>query len=872
MRLLKWLRKLLNRHKAEEGKASPDIAQAEQLRAEFKARYHSFQLLLTANNKALEIMAEMEEALRGERPLGMSFIRSRSTRVATNVFQMLKSLNELATGKYDALYDKFVEIQDRVTPYLTPVLPTEKGAWVVPLGGLDRGQADQVGYKMASLGELSKRLNFTIPNGFVITAQAYRQFMEHRQLATEIEELVISADPKNMEAWHEVCKAVQTMIEAAPMPDGLGAVITRAYSQLESEEGRGVRVAMRSSALGEDTPGISFAGQYATEFNIYGTSILESYKRIVASKYQPQALTYRLNHGIRDDSIAMCVGCMPIVDSIAGGVAYSANPMNPKESAVIIQSVWGLPKPVADGSVASDLFVVAREPEPKIVRKTISVKDRAFIRVDDDYKMAPVDEGAGEPSLTDEQTLELARLALEIESYFGKPQDIEWALKPDGSFVLLQTRPLHQVAREPTKAPEETNELESHELIVTGGTTASPGVGAGKVFVARKEADILRFPAGSVLVVAQALPYWATVLDRASAVVTEQGSLVGHLASVAREFKVPAIFGIWGVTERLETSREVTVDAGGRRIYDGRVATLSETSRAPASYLTDSPVYKQLKGASAHIIPLRLLDPDSPDFKPQKCSTFHDITRFCHEKAVREMFQFGTDRSFPERAARQLHVEVPMQFWVIDLDDGFAEGTPLGQFIKLPQITSVPMLALWRGMTAIPWSGPPPVDTKGFMSVLVESATDPSLDPSMRQKFAARNYFMVSKNFCSLQSRFGYHFSTLEALVSERASENYVSFQFKGGAASIARRSHRAQLVAEIMEEYGFRTDLEEDCTRARLEGYDQAHMEKRLEIVGYLIIHTRQLDMVMANTAAINAQKERMHSDLEKIVTQGTH
>jgi pyruvate,water dikinase len=375
-----------------------------------------------------------------------------------------------------------------------------------------------------------------------------------------------------------------------------------------------------------------------------------------------------------------------------------------------------------------------------------------------------------------------------------------------------------------------------------------------------------------VLVAAQALPYWASVLDRASAVVTEQGSLVGHLATVAREFKVPAIFSIRGVTNKLAGHGEITVDADSRRIYDGRVENLTERPRTTDAHLADSPVHKMLKGAADHIVPLRLLDPDSPDFRPRNCTTFHDITRFCHEKAVREMFRFGTDHSFPERAARQLHVDVPMQFWVIDLDDGFAEATPFGRFVELPQIASVPMLALWRGMTAIPWSGPPPVDTRGFMSVLAESTSDPSLDPSMRQKFTARNYFMISSNFCSLQSRFGYHFSTLEALVSERESENYVSFQFKGGAASIDRRVHRARLVAEILEKYGFRTDVEEDCTRARLEGYGRGHMEKRLEIVGYLIIHTRQLDMVMASTAAMNTQKQRMREDLEKIVDQTIH
>jgi pyruvate,water dikinase len=158
------------------------------------------------------------------------------------------------------------------------------------------------------------------------------------------------------------------------------------------------------------------------------------------------------------------------------------------------------------------------------------------------------------------------------------------------------------------------------------------------------------------------------------------------------------------------------------------------------------------------------------------------------------------------------------------------------------------------------------------MSVLAESSSDPTLDPTMRQKFGARNYFMISRNFCSLQSRFGYHFCTVEALVSDRASENYISFQFKGGAANLQRRVHRARLVTEVLEEYGFRCELEEDCTRARLEGYDQVFMEMRLEILGHLILHTRQLDMVMNSPVSISNQKQRLTADIESVLSRKVH
>ena len=845
-----------------------EAEEIEALRNDFKARYHHFKLLLSANNKALDIMSEMEETLRGNQPFGMSHVRAMCTMISANVWQIVTHLNELAPDKYSVLYKRFKEIQEKINLSLKAKPHPKEGRMALALGEVDKDMADLVGSKMANLGEIANLANLKVSSGFVITARGYERFMEYNDLQEEINRCIQKTDREHIDQIYGLSATIQQLIINSPIPEELAEAISEHYRMLEQKEGKGVTVALRSSALGEDFAETSFAGQYRSALNISSENIHQVYKEIIASKYALQAIIYRFNRGIRDEDVAMCVGCMSMVDAVSGGVAYSRNPVNIRDNDVVINAVWGLPKTVVDGSAASDLFVISRGNPMQITQKEIPVKEQKFICYPDEgvCRMDMTGDKGRLASLEDSQALEISLLATRLEDYYDMPQDIEWAIQEDGSIVILQCRPLKQTTTDKRDERRFEGGKDLPPIVSKTGLTASPGIGAGPVFIVKKDMDVLRFPKGAVLVTAQALPRWATVLSRATAVVTEQGSTAGHLANVSREFGVPALFGVKGVLDKLQNGQIITVDADGMKIYKERVDALLDLQTTPRNLMEGSPIFEALKGAAQHIVPLYFLDPASPKFKPSYCRTFHDITRYCHEKVVEEMFHFGKEHHFPERSSKQLFCDVPMQWWVLNLDDGFIDEIK-GKYVRLENIVSIPMLALWDGIAAIPWEGPPALDGKGFMSVMFEATTNPALTTGMKSQYANRNYFMISKNYCSLTSRLGFHFSTVEALVSERHPENYIIFQFKGGAANYQRRLKRVLFVKDILEKYGFTVALREDNIIARLEDQEMEFMKGRLKILGYLTIHTRQIDMIMSKNASVTYYRSKIDDDIKRIL-----
>jgi len=846
-----------------------ESAEVDALRLTFKSRFHSFKLLLAANSRILEAMADMERALQGNESFSMAFVQARCTSISVNVFRMITDMENIAPGKYTALRESFVAIQRQIDALLGQKKQLTDKRLVIPLTGVSSDMTDMVGGKMANLGDVKNKLNMKVPDGFVITAAAHEVFMTADGLQKEIDRLFQVAGSDEDRNLDLVSSQIRQQIMSAEVPESIYLAVVDAYTQMKLQNGgQEIRMAVRSSAHGEDAENSSFAGQYRSELNVGFSQFFYYYKQVMASKYSVQAIAYKLNRGFRDEDIAMCVGCLAMVDAIAGGVIYTRNPLDTRDDAIYINSTWGLPKAVVDGNDLCDLFVVSRDDALTIQRREVREKGYQIVCYEDEgcIRTETTDGRGNLPSLTDEQVQMLADHAVRIEQYYEMPQDIEWAIDASGNISILQSRPLQQME---SLLPGENLNLQQFEssLLIEGGINASPGVACSTVFKVAKKVDILQFPDGAVLVVEQALPTWAPLVARSAAVISEQGGFAGHLANVAREFGIPALFGVSGAMALVNNGETVTVAADLGRVYRGGIAPLLEWKRPEPKLMMGSPVYESLREVSRHIVHLHLLDPESRDFVPQNCQTFHDITRFIHEKSVQEMFSFGKDHSFSERSSKQLHYKVPMNWWILNLDDGFTHEIN-GKYVKLEDIASIPMLAFWEGFAAIPWDGPPAMDGAGMTSIFFKSTMNPALVPGLRSKYADRNYFMVSKNYATLSSRLGYHFSTMEAMVSERSEENYLGFKFKGGAADFERCMGRIQFIKEILERYGFRAVVNADNLDARIEGHDMDFMYSRLKILGYLTLHTRQLDMIMGNSGLVSHYMAKLTKDIDSLLS----
>ena len=442
-----------------------------------------------------------------------------------------------------------------------------------------------------------------------------------------------------------------------------------------------------------------------------------------------------------------------MVDSVASGVMYSRDPLNLMADHIIITAVWGLGPYAVDGTISPDNFLVAKDPDLTLLESRLANKPvQLTVAPEGGLRELPVPpERRDQPCLSPEQIKTLAGYALRLEEHYQCPQDMEWALDGAGRLLILQTRPLH-LETLAQAGPRSTPRLDAYPLLLEGGEAAYPGVGCGPAYLVHRDEDLVNFPEGAVLVAKHSSPKLVLVMPKAQAIVTDAGSVAGHMAAVAREFAIPTLLDTKVATSAIPPGMEITVDAYGGRVYQGPVPELLALRQTRKPHMLDTPVYQTLRKVADQVVPLHLLDPKAPDFAPRSCRSLNDLGRLVHEYSYNEMFQISDLAADRGAGALKLAAPIPLDLYIIDLGGGLIGAAPGARQVTQEMIASGPLKALLQGMVHedLRAMEPRPVEFSGLLAVMREQML---ATPQLEERFGERSYAIISDKYLNFSSR-----------------------------------------------------------------------------------------------------------------------
>ena len=448
-----------------------------------------------------------------------------------------------------------------------------------------------VGGKNASLGEMYRNLSpqgVSVPNGFAITADAYRYVLEASGSWQLLRQTLEGLRADDMEDLARRGKRAREIVFGSRIPADLEAQIIAAYRELRQQYGETLSVAVRSSATAEDLPTASFAGQQETYLNVQGESaLLDACRRCFASLFTDRAIHYRIDQGFDHFKVALSIGVMKMVraDLGASGILSTLDTETGFRDVVLISAAFGLGENIVQGALQPDEYMVFKptfeQGQRTVLRRSLGSKKIKMVYGETGTRNIPTPEVDSKRfCLSDEDVCTLAEYALKIERHYsGKaghslPMDIEWV--KDGSdqqLYIVQARPETAASNRRVGLLEEFR-LQGTARVLTTGRAVGSRVGSGNVRVIPDASRIAEFRPGEVLVTDTTTPDWEPVMKTAAAIVTNRGGRTCHAAIVAREFGIPAVIGCENATETLINGQAVTVscaegDAG--KVYDGRL-------------------------------------------------------------------------------------------------------------------------------------------------------------------------------------------------------------------------------------------------------------------------------------------------------------
>lgn len=452
-----------------------------------------------------------------------------------------------------------------------------------------------VGGKGANLGEMVYA-KIPVPNGFVVTANAYYTFLEKTSLKHKILTELSGLDVEDSKKLQAASARIKTAILASEFSSDLEQQIKTYYHELCGEYDR--YVAVRSSATAEDLPDASFAGQQETYLNIKGwKSVATHVLKCWASLFEARAIFYRQTNNYSHLKVGIAVPVQLMVQSDYSGIMFTVNPLTNNTDEVSIETAFGLGQPVVSGEVTPDQYIVNKK-TGKIVSRYISKQTwqltlNGKTPISKKYQQVQ--------KISNKLIVELAEVGMRIEDHYKRPQDIEYGIE-DGKIYIVQSRPVTTLNQSSKEHLEVDQGRMSKPLLE--GLAASPGVGVGKVVIVKKPSDISFVKEGDVLVAEMTNPDYVPAMKRASAIVTSLGGRTSHAAIVSRELGIPAVVGTSYATKILKVGELITVDGAEGKVYEGDISIKKEDAK---------PKYDASKLKTATKVYVNLAEPELAD-------------------------------------------------------------------------------------------------------------------------------------------------------------------------------------------------------------------------------------------------------------------
>jgi len=459
-----------------------------------------------------------------------------------------------------------------------------KGATVALIAWFEelrKSDTEIAGGKGANLGELTSG-GFPVPEGFVVTAEAYLAAMDAAGVRAALKDASSSVDADDAALVAETCEHLRETVRGAPVPDFVRDEVLAAYHRLGEE----MLVAVRSSATAEDAEGVSFAGMNQTFTNVHGDQqLIERVRDCWASMFGERVIAYRATQGVTDEP-AIAVVVQRMLRPVASGVMFSADPSTGDRDRMVIEAAFGQGEVVVGGRVEPDTYVVSKQ-GPTLRDVRVGVKSHKIVAAPDGDVEVPLTAAEGSVRvLDDSQILALARLGLRVEEHYGEPQDMEFVVEGDGRLWLVQSRPITTLGSPPPVGKVTGAEA----MALVSGLAAAPGIVAGRVRVLASPDQGAQLQAGEVLVAPMTNPDWVPTIRRAAALVTDGGGMTCHAAIVSRELGVPCVVGTRQATTVLRTGELVTVDGARGKVFEGdHTAVVSSVSASPVAAGVASP-------------------------------------------------------------------------------------------------------------------------------------------------------------------------------------------------------------------------------------------------------------------------------------------